>query len=132
LARESDAGEPPAGWRTATALSYGVVIVVVAAFLALVLLGAAVYVFLRELGPDEGKAKQEVARYLTRRFPDRAVDVRRCDFLPGDSESDSYECVVRNTYERRVLFAVPRAGSPSSVDADPQPTERLSLACPRR
>ena len=64
----------------------------------------------------------------------RAGTIARCDFVVGDSESDRYICIFRRPCHGRLMFDVPRAGTPQRYDAAPLPESSIATAlaaCPR-
>ena len=125
-----DPARAPRSWRVALGASYAVLGAFVGVVLLTTLAAVGVWLLLREVGPDSREAAAEVQRFYDASVPG-AVDVEGCEFVPLDSESDLYSCTVTAKCTRRVVFAVPRAASPSASDAPPAPrsARALRLAC---
>jgi len=79
--------------------------------------------------PDGSKARDEVQSWYAARAP--RFRVAACEWVPGDSESNVYDCRLAAPCRASVQFYVPRAGVPSRTDADARPavSHPLSLAC---
>jgi hypothetical protein len=82
--------------------------------------------------PDASKAREEVQRWYDTHKT--SVRVSWCEWAPGDSESNEYECRVVAPCAATVRFFVPRASVPSRFDADPLPesSRPLRARCDQR
>lgn len=124
------APRPDRLWRFFTRASALVFAITLGVIAATVVGAFAAWQLLKKEMPDadEAKARVEVHRYYESRFPGR-VSVGACDYLPGDSEFDTFACSVRVECDRRVVFSVPRAAADFRTDADPLPQTGARPRC---
>ena len=119
-------------WSTSSQVALGVV---AALCFIIILVAGAIYLLSHAIAasadrPSGSVARQEVVRWYLGRG--HVARVRSCEWIPGDSESNSYTCSMASPCHGRVVFNVPRAGVPHRFDAAPLPNAGASAlaACP--
>ena len=130
--RRTDDSRLPIASSIALAVAVAVGLLVVAVIAGAVVLVQTDFFGTASVKPLPRVARGELVRWY--QASGRVAVVARCSWLPDDSQSNTYECVLRAPCHGRVVFDVPRAGTPERFDAAAAPNGNPGAArslCPQ-